>query len=228
MDKYYPVVFAVESYMEEFYDPPETIAEQFMAWINTVSSALEIIGLDEEYTTWQNHLKNVRFSQDESSLPIQMAELKALVIGMVGKLERLSSIATDNGGVAFIDPKRIEEIRLLKTNSFDFKKLLELCREINICYATESYFAVAILTRAILDHIPPIFGVNSFNEVVNNYNGGKSFKELMLQLGNQSRKIADLHLHGQIRSDEVLPTRTQVNFQPALDMLLSEIIRISQ
>jgi hypothetical protein len=74
-----------------------------------------------------------------------------------------------------------------------------------------------------MDHVPPIFGATSFAEVANNYAGQKSFRELMLHLEKSARKIADAHLHGQIRSRETLPTATQVNFSNALDVLLAEI-----
>lgn len=91
------------------------------------------------------------------------------------------------------------------------------------------YLAVASLTRALIDHVPPVFGVGSFAEVANNYSGGsKSFKDLMGYLNNSARKIGDAHLHTQLRSKENLPTKTQVNFSNSLDMLLSEIIRICQ
>ena len=105
-------------------------------------------------------------------------------------------------------------------------KLIELCRELNECYSNENYLAVAMLTRALLDHIPPIFGFINFSEVANNYKGSRSFKASMLHLDNSCRKIADAHLHGPIRKREVLPSRTQVNFANDVDVLLSEIVRI--
>ena len=52
-----------------------------------------------------------------------------------------------------------------------------------------------MLTRGLLDHVPPIFGKAKFNEVANNYSGGgRSFKETMHHLENASRKVADAHL----------------------------------
>src|SRR5205823_11912271 len=104
-------------------------------------------------------------------------------------------------------------------------KLVRMCEEINICFTGECYLAVAMLTRAILDHIPPVFGVDTFTKVANNY-GTKSFKASMQTLDNSSRKIADEHLHSQIRKAEVLPNPTQVNFSQPLDVLLGEIVRV--
>jgi hypothetical protein len=84
-----------------------------------------------------------------------------------------------------------------------------------------------MLARALLDHVPPIFGMRSFTEVANNY-GGKSFKGTMEHLEEGLRNVADGHLHQQIRNSESLPTAQQVNFSAALDILLSEIERISR
>jgi hypothetical protein len=83
------------------------------------------------------------------------------------------------------------------------------------------------LTRALLDHVPPIFGKQSFAEVANNYGGGgKSFRESMLHLERSARNIGDAHLHIQIRNSESLPTSTQVNFSNDIDVLLAEIVRV--
>jgi hypothetical protein len=123
--------------------------------------------------------------------------------------------------------ERIEQLRTIQSGEFDLSKLIELCKEINNCFQVESYMAVAMLVRAILDHVPPIFGCKNFAEISNNYAGGsKSFKQSMQHLEMSSRKIADSHLHTQIRKSEILPNRTQVNFSNDLDVLLAEIVRL--
>jgi hypothetical protein len=126
----------------------------------------------------------------------------------------------------YIDPYRINELRSIQSTSYDLSKLIALCEEINKCYRVGCYFAVAMLVRSILDHVPPIFGQKTFAEVANNYKGARSFKEAMHNLDGSSRKIADSFLHVQIRAKEVLPNKTQVNFSNNLDVLLSEIARV--
>ena len=84
-----------------------------------------------------------------------------------------------------------------------------------------------MLTRSLLDHVPPLFGKKSFDEVASNY-GGKSFKGTMQHLQNASRDVADGHLHQQIRKSETLPTAQQVNAAQQLDTLLDEIVRITR
>ena len=97
----------------------------------------------------------------------------------------------------------------------------ESIEELDLSFRNGCYLATAMLVRAILDHVPPIFGVTTFSAVVK-----KSFRESMLNLENSSRKIADQHLHGQIRDSETLPTARQVDFSPDIDVLLAEIVRI--
>jgi len=124
----------------------------------------------------------------------------------------------------FVDTSRIEELRKISTSNFDFTKLIEYCDELNVCYKNECFLAVAMLTRAIIDHIPPLFDVKDF-QTVYGQNGTKSFKEHMIHLDKSLRKIADSYLHNQIRNKEILPNQTQVNFSQDLDVLLAEICR---
>jgi len=127
----------------------------------------------------------------------------------------------------YVDLSRIDELSSIVTPKFDLTKLIKLCEELNKSYENEFFLAIAMLTRAILDHVPPIFGCNKFSEVANNYSGaGQSFKQCMQHLENSSRKIADSYLHLQIRSKESLPNKAQINFSSDLDMLLAEVGRI--
>jgi hypothetical protein len=127
---------------------------------------------------------------------------------------------------SFVDKARLQELQHLHSDQHDLTKLIGLCEELNRCVETECVFAIAMLTRAILDHVPPIFGAARFSEVANNAEGAKSFKESMQHLSNSARKIADAHLHVQIRRREVLPTMVQVDFSRDLDVLLGEIVRV--
>jgi len=126
-----------------------------------------------------------------------------------------------------VAPARITEIRNLQSNSYDFSKLIRLCEELNTAYANGCFFATIMITRAIIDHVPPVFGLKTFSQVSNNYPAGaKAFKDAMKQLDLMARNIANLYLHEHIRSAEALPLPQQVNFGPALDLLLQEVMRI--
>ncbi|MGA3026192.1 MAG: hypothetical protein ABSF98_15605 [Bryobacteraceae bacterium] len=133
------------------------------------------------------------------------------------------------GELTLIADSRLAELRTLTPAQFDCRKLIRLCEEINTTYSEKCYFATAMLTRGLLDHVPPLFGKNTFGEVANNYGGGgKSFKDAMHHLENAARNVADAHLHMPIRTSETLPTAQQVHFPPQLDVLLAEIVRITK
>jgi hypothetical protein len=132
----------------------------------------------------------------------------------------------DSTAVVFVDDVRLSDLRAISSPKFDLRKVIEICDELNVCYRSQCYIGVAALTRTLLDHIPPIFGVDSFTKLANNYAGAKSFKASMKHLETSARNIADGHLHVQIRQRESLPTRTQVNFSADVDVLLGEIVRL--
>lgn len=127
---------------------------------------------------------------------------------------------------AYVDPDRINEIKSISNSKYDLSKLVRLCEELNICFAGECYLSIVMLTRAILDHVPPVFNCSNFSEVANNYSGAKSFKQAMQHLENSSRKISDYYLHSQIRNSESLPNVTQIDFSNDLDFLLAEVVRV--
>jgi hypothetical protein len=132
-----------------------------------------------------------------------------------------------NQNVCFVNPTTIVELQKIKSKEYDLIKLIQLCKELNYATSTSNLFSTSLLVRAIIDHIPPIFGFKNFSEVANNYSGGtRSFKKSMQTLNNSLRNIADNNIHSQVRNKEVLTTTTQVDFTQELDLLLSEIVRI--
>lgn len=124
---------------------------------------------------------------------------------------------------SYVAAQRLSEIRSLPEDRWDFAKLNQLCVELNAAHNTGSHYATAMLVRAITDHIPPLFEVETFTQLASNV-GTRSFKEAMLHLDKGLRKIADGCLHQHIRRRESLPTEQQVNFSPYLDLLLGEIV----
>ena len=134
---------------------------------------------------------------------------------------RLSALASP-----YVDPSRLAEIRGANIAKWDLRRLAQLCGELNIAHENDCPMTIAMLVRAIVDHVPPIFSARTFSEVANNYAGTRSFKGSMQKLHESLRHIADAHLHTQIRSRESIPTATQVNFSQELDVLLQEVIRL--
>lgn len=155
-----------------------------------------------------------------------LAEEKTKLSGSAPSNTKASAL-TQGNAIPFIDQERLNALRNIhqNTSTFDLSRLIRLCEELDSASRTDSFMAIAALTRAVLDHVPPIFGARSFREVIGSY-GSRSFKETMEYLDNTARKIADTYLHTPIRSREALPNRTQVHFSPSLDVLLGEVIRV--
>ncbi|RUW55820.1 hypothetical protein [Mesorhizobium sp. M8A.F.Ca.ET.021.01.1.1] len=124
----------------------------------------------------------------------------------------------------YVAPGRLAELLAITGAKFDLRRLIRYCEEINDAYERENYFSVAMLLRAIADHVPPIFNVGSFRQYASSC-GGQSLKGTMTHLDNSLRNIADGILHQQIRPREILPTASQVNFRQDLDVLLGEVVR---
>ena len=143
-------------------------------------------------------------------------------------VNNLKILKTDNekNKADYINLSRLEEIKAISHPEFDLTRVLSYCSEINSCYRQGNFHAVGMLLRSIMDHIPPIFNVQNFAGVYNNYSGSKSFKQMMEHLDKQLRKIADSYLHTHISKKEVLPNETQIDFRQGLDVLLSEIVKL--
>lgn len=138
----------------------------------------------------------------------------------------LIELKKESTNLYLVNPIRINELRRIKNQKFDLIKLIQLCEELNSASLSNNLISPTLIARAIIDHVPPIFGKINFTEVANNYSGPTSFKKSMRILDESLRNIADGNIHGQIRNKEVLPTQTQYDFSQNLDLLLSEIVRI--
>jgi hypothetical protein len=131
---------------------------------------------------------------------------------------------TSNQTSPFIAQSRIDELKAKTSSSWDMRKLIQLCEELNVNFQVGNFYSVVYLSRALIDHIPPILGCNSFDEVANNYAGDRSFKKATEQLSKTMKHIADLHIHKQIAPSLSIPNMTQVDFSQSMDFLLGELL----
>lgn len=123
----------------------------------------------------------------------------------------------------FVDSSIIEQLHQITNSKFDLTKVIRFCEELNSSFNIGNYLAATLLIRALINHIPPIFGHTTFRQVVSQVS--KSRKELFSPLEEIARDVADLHTHDLIRHKESLPTKNQLEpFKPCLEVLLQEII----
>jgi hypothetical protein len=124
----------------------------------------------------------------------------------------------------YISSNRLKELTNLKSDEFDLSALKVICNEINNCYDQGDYLATSLLIRTLLNHIPKVFGFDTFSEVANNYPFPRSLKGLIMRLQTDLRDIADVFAHFQIDKHIILPDKNQVQFQHNLDILLQYLI----
>lgn len=123
---------------------------------------------------------------------------------------------------AFLNPDLLMRLKALPTSQFDVIKLVRICEELNDAYARGNYITACLLVRAVINHIPPVFGVTTFKDVVSQ--SGRSIKAILSRLEDDARPIADLHTHMMIRKAEQLPTKNQIEpYKSAFEILISEV-----
>lgn len=150
-----------------------------------------------------------------------------LYVEQKNRVPKVEEYTTTNS--AFVSESRLIELKAISAVNLDFSRLIRLCEELNSNYSNSNYLSVGMIGRTIINHVPPIFGFTSFEQVTGNYggpNGHRSFKKNMKHLNESLRNIADSFLHQTIRDKETLPNETQIDFKQDLDVLLGEIVRI--
>jgi len=203
----------------------------FRVWFSETSNILELIF--DKHETKVKQLKHVfnRPGYNFTGIIAERASVEAreLLEAFIREINIQNEIgfSTKSNNSSYVSNQRINELLILNSSRFDFSKLIALCKEINTNYNNKNYYSVAILIRAIMDHVPPVFGKTTFNEVANNI-GSKSLKNNFIHLQGSMRNIADSFLHQGIRKNEVQPSENQIDFKADLDTLLSEIIRINK
>ncbi|MFJ1709724.1 hypothetical protein [Kitasatospora sp. NPDC088346] len=117
----------------------------------------------------------------------------------------------------YVDAKLITELeQKAGTTAWKLDKFLQLARELNDNFANENPYACHALLRAIIDHVPPVFGQGSFEQVASSHPWGHTDKAYMRKLV-EFKKAADDVMHRQIRRSENvismhdLPLRSYVN-----------------
>jgi len=219
--------------LEELYNKEEVekgfpSQQACIEWCNKIAPLLKFN--QQYYINFMQNAHKINLNLSSYSIVPAFNIMKSQVQMAIEELRIMIEHGDSDPGVGevdlYISEVRLSELENIQTKEFDLTKLLQILRELNVSYINNCYITVITLTRALIDHVPPIFGCNTFAEVVNNHKGSRSFKESMEHLDKSSRKIADQYLHGQIRKKEVLPNKTQVNFKNDVDFLLSEIVRV--
>jgi hypothetical protein len=151
------------------------------------------------------------------------AELDALLPDIEAALEQADESTLKIGGNTWIvAPDLIERLSAARSSKLDLTCLVRMCREINSSVSHGNIVATALLMRAVLNYVPPVFGHETFPQVLANI--GRSLKESFDHLENGLRKIADFHTHRRIGATDSYPSIAQVEpFKPQFELLLHEV-----
>ena len=152
------------------------------------------------------------------------AELDALLPDIEDALERIDVAGMATAlHVQIIDPALIARIEEIEHFRVDTSSLVRMCREINSSYAHGNVLATALLMRTVMNHIPPVFGFETFAQFV--ASTGRSLKESFTHLENGLRKVADFHTHRKMETSECYPSAAQVEpFKPQFELLMQQIV----
>lgn len=194
--------------------------------LNTYLGPLNDFGF-QLHTVSNQGVQNYTGSQSYHSVEVAIGIVRSAAIAVRRKRARPLGVSAGSAVRPYVSLGRIEQLRRLRSPRWDFRRLVRMCEELNGVFAAGNFLASAMLLRAIIDHVPPIFGVGNFGQFASSV-AGRSIKASMEQLNRSSRNIADTWLHQQIRRSENLPTETQVDYRQDLDVLLGEVVRAAE
>ena len=152
------------------------------------------------------------------------AEVDALIPDIEDLLQRADEHSLLLGTNAWIvESSVIDQLETAKSAKFNVAVLLQMCREINSSIAHGNVIATVLLMRAALNYVPPVFGKDSFAQVV--ANSSRSLKDSFDHLETGLRKVADFYTHRQMNVKDCYPSIAQVEpFKPQFELLLHEIL----
>ena len=110
-----------------------------------------------------------------------------------------------------------------KENGFDYSKLKVLIDELNKSHLNHDVYSSLSLIRTIQNHIPPLFGLNTFEEVASNYSWGTTDKKY-IQILLESRSISDDTLHRTISNKKDLADMGDIPAKICLNTALQEAL----
>ena len=193
-------------------------------WLAKVGGVLK--NLDEtDYNKFMEMRQHIYRSVSNRELRKENAELiDNFVRQKVAEYKRHDFESAETG-TAYVKQEIIESF-VNKQDTFNYKKLIRLLGELNYNFAAGYPYSSSMLIRGILDHIPPIFGHKSFEEVVNNYSWSKTDKKYMKSLLD-FKKNGDDTLHRQISIDADLMEMGDIPPSNRINRLLQECLKVA-
>ena len=123
----------------------------------------------------------------------------------------------------------IDTLKKLKKFNEDkkyiFERLIQFCDEINQNWKNKNYLSVGLLARAIMHHIPSLFGHETFEIFCNNYKFSSiSIKKIIKNLHDSQKHISDLINHETAKHSNKIINEQLVDCRREVNALLQELI----
>ncbi|MBP5896408.1 hypothetical protein [Streptomyces scabiei] len=143
-------------------------------------------------------------------------------------IEEEAAVAVDPEPASYVDLALLDDLeQAAATTRWKLHKLLALCRELNDNYAARNPYACAALIRAILDHIPRVFGHADYKELVNKHTFAMKQTD-----GQHARKLLDFKdiahdaLHRQIGTSVPVLDMHDLPAPMRLNAILHELLTL--
>jgi len=122
--------------METFPEEPDEVARQFVGWVGNVASAFEAAGMVDELKAWNETAERMRFVADEFSFAVQMSSMKAILLGILEKLDQVEPVDD-------LFPMEIVK----ETRGY----IEQIAAQANGCYQRGWYDASAVMIRRLIE-----------------------------------------------------------------------------
>lgn len=149
--------------------------------------------------------------------------LSRVAVARQGEGDSIGPAPNSSQQATFISQVHIAALKRVPRCGLDPTRLQRLLEEINIAFRNECYLSVCANCRTVLNHVPPVFGHDTFAQVA--ANAERSLRETFTHLEDSLRKIADGHTHEKMRAVESVPQFQQINFSQSMDKLIEEVVR---
>ncbi|MGW2922845.1 hypothetical protein ACWDBF_33930 [Streptomyces angustmyceticus] len=186
-------------------------------------------GTATEGTWWRELHREIRQYREAKTLHDYVQTTARLITAQASELPGAIPVVPTAAPIAapgpYVDEALITDLEA-KNTTLRLDKLLALVRELNANHADRHPYACQMLLRAILDHVPPAFRHQKFQQVVTDPSWGRTDKGYIKKLAD-FRNSGDDALHRQMSTQpsrmnmDDLPPRTYVNalLQGVLDRL---------
>jgi len=124
------------SVIENFFESESGMAEQFVGWMTQVASALEGADMIQELEVWNQARYSVSFSLGDTSMAIQMSNMKSVLLGILDGLE-------------VVQPS--DELLPMEIVQDARGYIKNMARQANGCYRQGWHDACAVMLRRLIE-----------------------------------------------------------------------------